>query len=165
MESIVFIEGNVKYPITLDPGVWIFDDRKVNLDTYFDEEPLQAEDHYTKQIAEHWDRERKEGAKIPAMTNENKVKYDKEEMFSNSYGIPLMPFLENAEPEDHAEHVILHTSNDETVEMTLKEAQAGILGFSKEGKPLKEDGPVHFYYGDGSNRKEPIRHIVRLEIR
>mgnify|MGYP001051368502 CR=1 FL=1 len=33
--SIVTITGNVKYPITLDPSVWIFDDRKFDLDQFF----------------------------------------------------------------------------------------------------------------------------------
>ena len=37
MEKIVHIKGKVKFPITLDPSVWIFDDRKFDLDTYFDQ--------------------------------------------------------------------------------------------------------------------------------
>ena len=31
---IVQVNGNVKFPITLDPSVWIFDDRKVLLEEY-----------------------------------------------------------------------------------------------------------------------------------
>ena len=38
VESIVFINGKVKFPITIDPLVWIFDDRKVEIDTYFSNE-------------------------------------------------------------------------------------------------------------------------------
>ena len=36
--SILFINGKVKFPITIDPLVWIFDDRKVEIDTYFHKE-------------------------------------------------------------------------------------------------------------------------------
>ena len=32
-----------------------------------------------------------------------------------------------------------------------------ILCFSNNGKPLKEDGPVHVYFGDGSNKQNPIK--------
>ncbi|MCF6136962.1 peptidyl-prolyl cis-trans isomerase [Pseudalkalibacillus berkeleyi] len=164
MESIVFIKGNVNYTITLDPGVWIFDDRKVDLDTYFDEQPLKVEDHYAKRVAEHWERERKEGAKGPVNTNQNKIQYDKEELFSKSYGIPFLPFLENASPNESASKVEFQTSTDESLIMSLDEAKAGILGFSKNGKPLS-DGPVHFYYADGSNRQQPFRNIVRMVVK
>ncbi|MGQ0420669.1 hypothetical protein ACT4US_17185, partial [Bacillus sp. HC-Mk] len=37
MSEILFINGKVRFPITIDPTVWIFDDRKVDLTTYFDE--------------------------------------------------------------------------------------------------------------------------------
>ncbi|WP_408010844.1 peptidyl-prolyl cis-trans isomerase [Pseudalkalibacillus sp. A8] len=163
MESIVMIEGNVVYPITLDPGVWIFDDRKVDLSTYFDEEKTESEDSYTKDVSEHWDRERTEGAKVPTHTNENKIHYNKEELFTKSYGIPLNPFLENAKPKD-AKYIELQTSTGEVVSLSINEAKKCILGFSLNGKPL-EDGPVHFYYGDGSNKNEPIRHINRIIVK
>ncbi len=39
---IMQIKGKVKFPITLDIGTWIFDDRKVDLDTYFDEEKQET---------------------------------------------------------------------------------------------------------------------------
>ena len=37
MSEILFINGKVRFPITIDPTVWIFDDRKIDLTTYFDE--------------------------------------------------------------------------------------------------------------------------------
>ncbi len=163
MESIVMIEGSVVYPITLDPGVWIFDDRKVDLSTYFDEEITEPEDAYTKEAAQLWDHERREGAKIPTHTNENKIQFNKEELFTKSYGIPLNPFLENAKP-DNAKIIEFKTSAGEVVSISIDEAKNGILGFSLNGKPL-EDGPVHFYYGDGSNKNEPIRYINRIIVK
>ena len=35
METIIPITGAVTYQLTLDPTVWIFDDRKLDLNTYF----------------------------------------------------------------------------------------------------------------------------------
>lgn len=35
MNDIIVLTGKVKFTITLDPGVWIFDDRKVDMDAYF----------------------------------------------------------------------------------------------------------------------------------
>ncbi|MDN8677450.1 peptidyl-prolyl cis-trans isomerase, partial [Staphylococcus aureus] len=32
MSDIIMLTGKVNFTITLDPGVWIFDDRKVDLD-------------------------------------------------------------------------------------------------------------------------------------
>ncbi len=39
---------------------------------------------------------------------------------------------------------------DTTITLPLETVNKAILGFSKEGKPLKEDGPVHLYFNDGS---------------
>ncbi|KPD01293.1 hypothetical protein LR69_00450 [Geobacillus sp. BCO2] len=46
MNDIIVLTGKVKFRITLDPGVWIFDDRKVDMDAYFSEpapQPTEAE--------------------------------------------------------------------------------------------------------------------------
>ena len=37
LEKIIPVIGKVKYSITLDPSVWIFDERKLELTTFFDE--------------------------------------------------------------------------------------------------------------------------------
>ena len=68
MESIAQIKGNVKYSITLDPSVWLFDDRKKRLEDFFihseiEEDQLEA---YTKAASEHWDREVTEGSTPPS---------------------------------------------------------------------------------------------------
>ncbi|NSL50737.1 peptidyl-prolyl cis-trans isomerase [Calidifontibacillus erzurumensis] len=41
MENIVLIQGNVKFRLTIDPSVWIFDDRKFDLGQYFNDESLK----------------------------------------------------------------------------------------------------------------------------
>ena len=66
MSEILFINGKVRFPITIDPTVWIFDDRKVDLTTYFDE----TRKHFRtrslfKNTSEHWDREIRDGAAFP----------------------------------------------------------------------------------------------------
>ncbi|WLD95020.1 peptidyl-prolyl cis-trans isomerase [Alkalihalobacillus sp. AL-G] len=163
METIVFIDGKVKFPITIDPGVWIFDDRKIDLDTYFKEGPKTETDTYTKEVSEHWDRERMEGARVPSKSNDNKIHYDKMQLFSKSYGIPLSPFILNAQPEQKASHVIIGTKDGTEIKISVSEAKSAILGFSTNGKPVK-DGPVHFYYGDGSNQSKPIHSITRFTL-
>jgi hypothetical protein len=164
MESIIPIKGKVKYRITLDPGVWIFDDRKVDLNTYFKEEqPSDSSlEEYTKSISKHWDREITEGAVYPP-TLKTEVKFQKEKVLNGSFGILLKPFLENAEPDAEASIVIVESGTKE-VKLPLSEAYSLVLGFSKDGKPLKEDGPLHIYYQDGSNIETPIKNVTGFTV-
>ena len=164
MESIIPIKGKVKYKITLDPGVWIFDDRKVDLNTYFQQEQSQNSDleEYTKSISKHWDREIMEGAVYPP-TLKTEVKFQKEKVLTGTFGIPFKPFLENAEPESDAKYVLIVCGMEE-VKLPLSEAYSLVLGFSKNGKPLREDGPLHVYYQDGSNLESPIKKVTGFTV-
>ncbi|KAB2335276.1 peptidyl-prolyl cis-trans isomerase [Bacillus mesophilum] len=165
MENIISISGNVKFPITLDPGVWIFDDRRVDLNTYFDEaiEKTDALEEYTKSISKHWDREIMEGAIYPP-TLKSEKKFEKEKVLTGTFGVPLAPFIKNAEPNEDASSVIIISHNGEE-QVSLEDAMGMILGFSKEGKPLKEDGPIHAYFGDGSNYNSPFKNISSFQIK
>ncbi|WP_423409917.1 peptidyl-prolyl cis-trans isomerase [Heyndrickxia sp. MSNUG] len=165
METIIPIKGKVKYKITLDPGVWIFDDRKVDLNTYFQQEQSQISDleEYTKSISKHWDREIMEGAVYPP-TLKTEVKFQKEKVLTGTFGIPFKPFLENAEPESDAKYVLIECGMEEDVKLTLSEASRVVLGFSKDGKPLTEDGPLHVYYHDGSNSENPIKKVTGFTV-
>jgi hypothetical protein len=159
MENIITIKGKVKFQITLDPGVWIFDDRRIDLNTYFISKNEEEEDleEYTKSISKHWDREIMEGAVYPP-TLKTERKYEKEKVLTGSFGIPFQSFLNNAEPQEDAEWLVIETDSQE-VKLPLAKGFDLILGFSKDGKPLREDGPVHVYYGDGSNKEEPIKNV------
>lgn len=159
MENIVTIKGKVVYPITLDPGVWIFDERKDTLDQFFHRNHNKVDEleEYTKEVSSHWDREITEGAKLPDTQKAEKT-YKKEKLITGSFGIPLKPFLLNASPLENANQLIVITS-DEKIEIDLSTAYDFILGFSKDGKPLTEDGPIHIYFGDGSNRENPIKNV------
>jgi hypothetical protein len=164
MENIIMIKGKVNYTITLDPGVWIFDDRKVDLNTYFQKPQLEKNEleEYTKEISSHWDREITEGAIVPP-TIKTEKRYEKEKLLLGSFGIPFKPFLLNASPHEDASQLIVVTRDEELV-FDLTTSYNFILGFSHNGKPLKEDGPIHLYFGDGSNKMEPIKHVKEFIV-
>jgi len=165
MERIVVISGNVTYKITLDPGVWIFDDRKVEISNYFNSSKKENNDleEYTKSVSKHWDREIQEGAVYPP-TLKTEKKFQKQKILTGSFGIPFHDFLRNANPKENATEVCLVTTSG-NVKVPLKIAYEAILGFSSEGKPLIEDGPIHFYYGDGTNQDNPIKDIKEFIIK
>ncbi|APH05391.1 molybdopterin-dependent oxidoreductase [Bacillus weihaiensis] len=164
MESIIMVTGKIKYQITLDPGVWIFDDRKVDLTSYFDQE-VEKEDEleeYTKAVSKHWEREIREGAIYPPTLKTERT-YERQRILNGTFGIPLRPFLENAEMSEDAQ-AVKFISKDSVETLPISEALEVIVGFSLNGKPLKEDGPIHVYYGNGSNVLNPIKHITKIEI-
>ncbi|MBM7703360.1 peptidyl-prolyl cis-trans isomerase [Metabacillus iocasae] len=165
MEAIILLKGNVKHSLTLDPGVWIFDDRKVDLHTYFQSSKVNEDENekYTKEVSKHWDREIREGAVFPP-TLKTEKKFEKERILTGTFGIPFAPFLHNAEPNENA-WAVSFIGENQTVTMPLDEAKEVIFGFSKEGKPLKEDGPIHVYNGDGSNVTNPLKHVKEIVIK
>lgn len=153
MEQIVELKGNVAFPITLDPSVWIFDDRKKKLDDFFsaqqsDENELES---YTKAISKQWDKEVTEGNEAPKQSTKTK-KYLKEELLSETYGISLQYFLKNSEPDSTASKLAIHAEN-KIYTFSLENAYSFVLCFSENGKPLKEDGPLHVYYGSTPDQK------------
>ncbi|WP_297991837.1 peptidyl-prolyl cis-trans isomerase [Anoxybacillus sp.] len=157
---VIVIKGNVKFTITLDPSVWIFDDRKVDVHTYFTsnrEVTQRKETDDIQKISAYWDREIQEGAVSPP-TLQTEKQFEKEKILTGTFGMKFAPFLRNAEPNDDATRVVIVTEHGDTT-VSLAEAYELLLCFSKDGKPLKEDGPVHIYFGDGSNRSNPITHV------
>ncbi len=164
MSNILFIDGKVKFTITLDPGVWIFDDRRIDLNTYFELEKIKTDEleEYTKSISTHWDREIMEGAVFP-QTLKSEKKFEKEKILTGTFGIPFIDFLRNAEPEKDATTIMIMTEEAE-INLSLNEAEHVILGFSVNGKPLKEDGPVYLYYGDGRNKDNPIKRVKGFRV-
>jgi hypothetical protein len=165
MENILLITGNVQYTITLDPGVWIFDDRRIDLTTYFQttEEKQNELEEYTKTISKHWDREIMEGATYPPTLKAEK-KYEKEKMLTGTFGIPFKPFLTNAEPNSEAKMFLIKTLNGD-IEIPLNKAFDLIFGFSEKGKRFISDGPIHIYFGDGSNEHDPIKNVQALIVK
>ncbi|OIK09633.1 hypothetical protein BIV60_23445 [Bacillus sp. MUM 116] len=169
MENIILITGNCKYTITLDPSVWIFDDRRVDLTTYFSDkkEVKDQLEEYTKAVSKHWDREIMEGAIFPpTLKTEKKFekKLEKIKMLTSTFGISFKPFLENSQPNPDAKIVIAETSEGE-IEIPLEKAYELILKFSQDGKQLSEDGPIHLFYGDGSNQQNPFKNVKKFIVK
>ncbi|WAA11094.1 peptidyl-prolyl cis-trans isomerase [Fervidibacillus albus] len=164
MGNILEIKGNVSYKITLDPGVWIFDDRRVDLTNYFQKNTVQSseKENYEEKISKYWNREIREGSVSPPTLNSEKT-FEKEKVLTGSFGIPIEPFINNAEPNPNAKTLVIETVFDK-MPIPLEKGKEVILGFSKNGKPLKEDGPVHVYFGDGSNQHAPITHVTGFTI-
>lgn len=164
MAEIIEIKGKVKFKITLDPGTWIFDDRKVDLDTYFlPKKEEEVEESDIQRMSKYWSREIQEGSVAPP-TLKSERKFEKVKLLTGSFGISLEPFLNNAEPLEDAKTLVIETRNDGEFALPLEKGRKLILGFSKNGKPLKEDGPVHGYYHDGSNYENPIKGIIGFTV-
>ncbi|WP_088104963.1 hypothetical protein [Halalkalibacter urbisdiaboli] len=167
-EFVFFIEGDISHPLTIDPTVWIFDERKVDLLTYF-EERLTMDDEetaYKKAISAQWDKEIIEGSAPPRPdTNGNEIKYEKQKLINGTFGMPLKPFLMNAKPNEHVTTLIVEQHNGTKLSFPFEDTLSFIIGFSKNGKPLREDGPVHLYFGDGSNQTAPIKNVKRLLVK
>src|SRR5699024_5844867 len=106
---IVPITGNVVYPITLDPSVWIFDDRKIEFEKAFatSYKPEDCDDELNY-AAERWNKE-VAPKKYISTTNRGIGRSERKEILKRSYVMPIKPFIENAEPKSNARHAILMT--------------------------------------------------------
>lgn len=163
---IVQLTGNVNYAITLDPTVWIFDDRKVLLDELFtDHRNVDNKNTHSKTIhttAERLNRDIYQPHTRPPV-NKSISKFEKEKILKNSYVMPIADFLSHAEIRGQATDATLKTSNGD-INITLAELQNCYLLFAIKGKPVQKDGPVHLFFKDGSNKDQPITGISQIII-
>ncbi|RXT13621.1 peptidyl-prolyl cis-trans isomerase [Ammoniphilus sp. CFH 90114] len=165
MSDIILIKGKVQHGITLDPSVWIFDDRKKRLDEFFVLDVKEDEDTaYQRSIGQQWDKELSEGAALPNPEKEKQLFVQKKDI-SGDWAVPFKPFLQNAQPIEGASAVICHLESGEHVELDLQTAMDSILCFARDGKPIRQEGPVHLLFADGSNRNEPIKGIQQFEVK
>lgn len=164
MQEIIPIKGAVTYNLTLDPTVWIFDDRKLDLKTYFSQAPVKDDDEkYLREVGAHWSREIMEGAVFPP-TLKTERKFDRKGMMTGTFGILIAPFLNNAGIKEEATEVVFECRNGDEYVFPIEEAKTLIFKYSEEGKPLTTDGPVHLLYGDGSNIDTPITQIAAIRV-
>ena len=159
---IIQLKGNVKYPITLDPTVWIFDDRKIILEDAFEkkEENPNDKDIDVQKQAEIFEREYNS---IKPPVNKSIHRFEKEKILNNSYVMPIKDFINHAEVNKDAVRAILKTDQDDIV-ITVEQLKNAYLLFALNGKPLTENGPVHLYFGDGSNKDNPFQNIKQIMI-
>jgi|SRR5690625_4639647 len=159
---IIPITGNVTYPITLDPTVWIFDDRKIEFDKAFQSTSETVADDELKNMSERFNREvYQQNAKPPV--NRSIKKFEREKILQSTYVMPLGDFIANAEVDSKAKNVTLVTKDD-NITISLPEFEQSYFLFARDGKPLIEDGPVHLYFQDGSNKDNPIKNITKVII-
>lgn len=159
---IVQLKGKVNYPITLDPTVWIFDDRKIVLEEVFSNDSDQnqnSEDNLRKR-AEMFEQTYNS---IKPPINKSINRFEKEKILVNSYVMPIRDFLHHAELKNEAERVILKRNNDDVI-ITIKQLRDSYLLFALKGKPITEEGPVQLLFGDGSNKDDPIKNITQIVI-
>src|SRR5690625_3607691 len=139
---IVQLKGKVKYPITLDPSVWIFDDRKIVLQDAFEKKLENDEQDDAVKTAQMFDQELYFNTKIRPPVNRSLKRFDREKVLSESYVMPLKDFIEHAAIENDATVARLIT-NDEDIIISLEQLKHSVALFSIQGKQLKEDGPIH----------------------
>lgn len=166
MKTVIQITGNVQHSITLDPGIWIFDDRRIDLDIFFTGDYVERDEmeEYKKAMGKHWSREIMEGATFPP-TLETEKQFEESKNITGTYGIYLNHFLKNAVPNENATTIAFETEGGESYPFPLDKLDDFILKYSIDGKPLREDGPVHVLLKDGSNIEEPIKNIIAVNIK
>jgi hypothetical protein len=162
---IVQLKGKVKFPITLDPSVWIFDDRKVEFDQAFlpKAEASKNPDEENEEASKRWDRAIYQ-QKINPPVNKSISKFERNKILESTFVMPIKPFLKNAEVNEDANAAYLITNNGET-EISINDLENGYFLFAVDGKPIKENGPLHFYFGDGSNKDTPITGVNEILFR
>ncbi|WP_353626153.1 hypothetical protein [Bacillus sp. JCM 19041] len=77
--------------------------------------------------------------------------------------MPLKSFIRNAAPFDDVSTIDVETTNGDVHTLSIDQSDFLIAAFSKEGKPLREDGPVHLYIADGI-KHDPIRNVSKLHF-
>jgi len=152
---IILIKGNIKYPLTLDPSVWIFDDRKIPFENF-----LSGKDD-TKDCEKIYDSYE---YKIKPPVQASLEKFKQAGPGSGSYVMPLKPFLERSEPAIESNNAILLAKNNTIMaELSMNELMESALLFAIDGKQISEDGPVHLYLSNNQT-SVPIKGFSNIII-
>lgn len=160
---IIPIFGKVAYQITLDPTVWIFDDRKILLEDAFSPGGQKKnEQDPSKMTAKRFERDFAQIEDKDFFANHVSKSREKD-VLQNSYVMPIAEFLDNAEIEKDAVKALLITDNDE-ITLTLDELYNSYFLFALNGRAIGEDGPVHVLFKDGSNKDDPIKGVKKIKI-
>ena len=95
MEFLVRVTGKVNHSISLDPTVWIFDDRRIDLDQFFETtyEEIDEDEKYLRGMGKHWSREIMEGATMPPTLDAERNFELKEKKIEETFGMFFHHFL------------------------------------------------------------------------
>ncbi|MCO4850968.1 peptidyl-prolyl cis-trans isomerase [Bacillus vallismortis] len=159
--SVIQVKGNVTYPITIDPSVWIFDDRKFLFDSKGDSQGIHIQSSGDESDLDP-ERVIREGQITPP-TLQTEKQYEKQKLMKGSFAMQLGTVLKNAEPLSSATECVFVTSSGKTT-VSLETALNSIVHFSEAGKPIQEGGPVHIYFEDPVDHDQPITDIKEIEI-
>ena len=152
---IILIKGNIKYPLTLDPSVWIFDDRKIPFENF-----LTGKDD-TKDCEEKYNSYEQ---KIKPPVQASLEKFKQAGPGSGSYIMPLKPFIERSEPAIASNNAILLSNNNTLIaELSINELMESALLFAIEGKQISEGGPGHLYLSNNQT-SVPIKGFSNIII-
>src|SRR5699024_11915473 len=155
--------GKFTLSITIDVYVCIFYYCKIILEEAFlrkeDEPNLDA----AKKAAHLFDQELYFKTKVKPPVNKTLNRYEREQAITHSFVMPISEFIKNAEIHEDATKAILHTNGDDVI-ITVEQLVDAYILFAEDGKPVKEDGPVHLYFGDGKNKDNPIKGIHSITI-
>lgn len=161
---IIQLKGKVTYPITLDPTVWIFDDRKVLLEDAFKERVEKTNIDPAKKAEELFNQEIYSQKSIKPPVNKSLNKSEREKALKHSFVMPIKDFLDTAEVNTSATTAKLLIADDDDCIITIEQLYHASLLFAVDGKPVQEQGPVHLFFGDGSNQYAPIKGIQQIII-
>ena len=161
---IIQLKGKVAFPITLDPSVWIFDDRKILLEEAFQERAEEPEIDPAEKAEKLFNQEIYSQKSIKPPVNKSLNRTEREMALKHSFVMPIKDFLDNAEVHPSAASARLLIEDDEEVIITTEQLYDSLFLFAIDGKQIKEQGPVHLYFGDGSNQDAPIKGIKQITL-
>lgn len=154
---LLTISGKVEFTITLDSSAWIFDDRKLHLDTL-----VSSEDEISFEDNKEWNRQIIEGETLPpTLKTEKQFKSTKQELLEGTFVMNLSPFLEYAEPETFTYRI---THKDGVTELPYKNRYSHYAQFSKEGKRLYDDGMIDILIIENNLLLERYEYVTKIEF-
>ncbi|MGI1804970.1 hypothetical protein ACRPK8_04455 [Exiguobacterium sp. TDN 0502] len=136
------INGKVRHQLTIDPTVWIFDERKVAVEKIGQPADTSEQEAYYAKMGAAWDKGIMEGSRTDH--NRPMTRAEKEAALQGSFAMSLAPFIRNAELLPDA--TAIRFEGEEIVEVPLEQLNDIYLQFSKDGKVLT-DGPVYLLHG------------------
>lgn len=159
---MIEITGNVGYTITIDPTIWIFDDRKILLHDLLTGHIIQQSNKNESILNKQWDQATYQ-QKIQPPINESIGAYQDKQDITQSYVMPIKKFIEYAEVNKNTEDVLLGTV-DGDIRIPLEALYNSHMLFAVNGKPLQDKGPVHLYLKDINKQVRIIKGVKRIFV-